>query len=133
MSGDFMWGYVPAARITPPRTKFLRDLLKSTSVNDLDENSYSEDDPDPVGSLKAAMQWYKVAMHCTETSVVQFPGMKYSIYLSGGMSWGDIPTEACGHMFRIDGHRDLWKILEKWSKEDVKEETSSKKGKKDGR
>lgn len=129
MGADFIWAYVPAARITSERGELLKGLLGSLSTEDLHENSYPEGDPNPVKSLGESMKWYEDAARCRETSCIQFPGMKFAIYLSGGMSYGDTPTSALDHMIRIGGCQDLWQILEKWAKEDVKEKTSQKRKK----
>ena len=49
---------------------------------------------------------------------ISFPGMEYHVLMSGGMSWGDPPTESCDLFDRCENFGNLWGLLQKFAEED---------------
>lgn len=54
-----------------------------------------------------------------DMAVITFPGMEYRVLISGGMSYGDLPTEGCELLSRTSIN-ELWDLLQTFSEEDFK-------------
>jgi len=51
---------------------------------------------------------------------INFPGMKYNVLISGGMSWGDMPTDSCDLFDRCQNFEPIWDLLQAFAEEDFK-------------
>ena len=49
-----------------------------------------------------------------------FPGMNYRVLMSGGMSWGDPPTDSCDLFNRCQNFEPIWDLLQAFAEEDFK-------------
>ena len=69
--------------------------------------------------LDACFEVLEQGDDCRDMAVITFPGMEYRVLISGGLSYGDLPTEGCELLSRtaID---ELWDLLQTFSEEDFK-------------
>ena len=70
--------------------------------------------------LDACFEVLEQGDNVRDTAVLGFPGMNYRVLVSGGMSWGDLPTEGCELMSKFTGLDPLWDLLQTFSEEDFK-------------
>jgi hypothetical protein len=50
---------------------------------------------------------------------LSIPGCLYQIRVTGGLSWGDQPTEACSVLEHVERCPQAWQILEEFAREDA--------------
>lgn len=53
-----------------------------------------------------------------DTCNLRFYKMPYEVLISGGMSWGDNPTDACDTMQHVNAYGPLWEFLMQLAIED---------------
>jgi hypothetical protein len=49
---------------------------------------------------------------------ISFPGLGYRVLMTGGMSWGDNPTESSNYLDKLSNFDPLWDLLQKFAEED---------------
>ncbi|KYC52814.1 MAG: hypothetical protein AMQ22_00605 [Candidatus Methanofastidiosum methylothiophilum] len=126
MGADFLLMWCPYPEITEKRLEELKQRIKT--LNDLDINDRFEDlVDDETGEtdldaykdlLKDIIQHfpdYEDYRECT----TMIPHNSYRIILSGGMSWGDSPTNCYEDLEKICSVEKLWYLLEKYAVEDM--------------
>jgi len=110
MGADFLFSIVPACKITPKRLAELTEMVNA-EFKDYDENDSGYSMADVMEALNV---YAGGGFDSTrEVGVVWIRGAAY--YATGGMSWGDGPTEAFDTMCRLDM---FFAKMEEWSLED---------------
>jgi hypothetical protein len=127
MGADFRLYGLPACTITPERRVLLEHLIENTTEEDLRDDFLAEYKGDTLdeyrGRLRVAVAWYEEWAHKSrETTYRSLEGMPYGLYLTGGLSWGDPPTEAAEHFNLLTPHLEIWKHLRAWAIEDAQKE-----------
>ena len=124
MGADMLLASLPAFEVTDERLEELRNLLKDEYSNGtLDD--FCDDIDRSHDSVEGAIDFLAAGGY-EGREVVKFsfgsegdPKGFYSFWMTGGMSWGDDPTEAFGHLVSLDCVRPLRSLIYKWSREDA--------------
>ena len=93
MGADMTIEGIPAFRFTPVRREILRKTIESLSEDDLSEQGIDRQ------SLLNALDFVEEfigedeELHSREICHLKFHGMPYGYWITGGLSWGDSPTE----------------------------------------
>lgn len=112
MGADFIYAITPVFKMTPERRKAAMEHI---------EQAYNSRASDSDGEYikngaEAAIERYEDFSESRETSQLELAGC--FVFITGGLSWGDSPTEAYDHFNAIGECPGLYELLEKWSKED---------------
>jgi hypothetical protein len=70
--------------------------------------------------LYACFEILKDADNPRDMASISFPGMKYRVLMTGGMSFGDSPTESSDYFDKLSNFDPLWGLLQTFSEEDFK-------------
>ena len=54
-----------------------------------------------------------------DTSYIRLEGMDWTANITGGMSWGDSPTDAFDSMSAISDFDPVYELMKEFSREDV--------------
>lgn len=122
MGADMIIHMIPASDLTDERIASLHEAVKTLPDESLDyirecimfDESYEE---------------VRTALHGSVDELAQMPGgrdvtcwqgepLLYPVWISGGLSWGDLPTEACNIMATIGAVSEIWALLREWAEED---------------
>lgn len=114
MGADFILFVLPNANLTPTRIAELVQLIEELPETELPETF----DESPRQSLKEALDDYLVGKGGREAVVLNFEGWQYPMLFSGGMSWGDSPTELGSSMLPLIECDAIWNRLEAWARTD---------------
>lgn len=125
MGADLILSAVPACELTEDRRKALDAIVEGLADNDF---------PDFEDSIEAWRGRLNDALECyaegerRDVSRIQLPGMAFPYLISGGMSWGDEPTDACSHFSDIVECNALWNELEEYARQDAAKAVGSQIG-----
>ena len=122
MGADFICAYVPVARLEENRKRRLLDIVAAEVPFAWDEGY---DNPEDCRDAVAAAVEYLAGLPNRQTAVVNFPGADYPVLLTGGMSYGDVPTDAFEQLEVLILHAPV--VIEQlvhWAKEDRQAEES---------
>jgi len=144
MGADLYLSSLPHCNLTDERKEKIKDLIDSVPDKEIlayNEDYLCEELPDlsqmdmayGSGSEDEALATVvrQVIMDNTFTVLEEadnprdvgsifFPGMNYRILITGGMSWGDAPTEAANYFDKVSGFEPLWDLLQSFAAEDFK-------------
>ena len=70
--------------------------------------------------LEACFEILGSGEHPRDMGSINFPGMNYRVLISGGMSWGDMPTDSCDLFDRCHNFEPIWDLLQAFAEEDFK-------------
>jgi len=123
MGSDFIYSYVPKCEITPERKARLLTLADNLT-EDSPEIDSLRNECDPAGSLEELREEVRGAIGLLADeplglrSVVDLdlPGADYAILFTGGLSWGDDPTDSYRPLSTIAATVAIWAQLEEWAK-----------------
>ena len=109
MGADFVLTFIPICKLNPARNAKLMTLLDAMLENGVDEYGRTEED------ILIALEDYKREkwVFSREVSTIEIRGVVY--YTTGGMTWGDCPTEAYDELNALG---DFFDLFEKWALED---------------
>ena len=126
MGADFTYLTVPRVEMTPERKEQLIALIDTLTLEDFDER-YDFDDEDDEGNpigiddekdfLKTIIENYNDFDQRRDTSDISSNGIWK--YITGGMSWGDAPTDAYDLFDHIVNCPPLYDTLLKIAREDM--------------
>ena len=120
MGADFICCYIPAAKIDEDRKRRLLEIAAAEEPRDWEDSHYES--AEDYGKAIAAAVEYLAGLPNRETVVIDFPGAEYPALLTGGMSWGDTPTDAFDHFDVILVHAPaVVELLERWARQDHRE------------
>lgn len=113
MGADFLYNYIPICKLTPKRLAAL--AAEVSDVDYLDPDLLNKGIPLTEEVLKNAINDYTSGRWALsrEVSVMSMPHADF--YITGGMSWGDPPTDAYDDFKLLSDVEDL---LLKWAIED---------------
>ena len=129
MGADLLLCWTPFCGDTPERREeFKRSLRKLSDAELVDECKDtldwliedSESDTEAAEAIRDTMlQAFREYGENRECCSISFPGMDYEMLITGGMSWGDRPTESFREVEILGAvPADTYRLLEKWAKED---------------
>lgn len=129
MGADFLYAVLPFCYMTEDREKELKGVVDALGQPALEEladiflggTDDEHDHEDMRQILHRYVKEYGELAELRTTAVFQLEG-SIPVLLSGGMSWGDAPTEAFSIMSCLETVEEVWSLLWKWSKEDLASE-----------
>jgi hypothetical protein len=117
MGADFIYGILPKCELTAERMAAAKEHIRTHAVDDNcggDEEDLARDAASRAITAYPAMKMRRdVAVLCLADS------NQVDCLLTGGMSWGDAPTDACDLFNSIEAIDGLWALLFSWAKEDL--------------
>jgi hypothetical protein len=119
MGADFTYAIIPLCKLTPERREEATNLIANGQLR---EGCCDSDDPEDVKDerdrVQVALDDYLSFLDSRDTCVLQLKGTpKYLI--TGGMSWGDSPTDTYDAFLSLENIEGLWDLLEQWAREDM--------------
>lgn len=124
MGADFMCTSLPACQLTIERKNSLLELVENTKQEDMEGwavDAYDEVEDFKV-ALRCALDEYEVAPNSHEVGDWQPEGSPYNVFFTGGMSYGDAPTEAFDGFIDLDNHGLIYNKLREFAIEDIENE-----------
>jgi hypothetical protein len=116
MGADFVFAVAPACTLTKERSEELEQIIDTLEYSDCPEWDEEEAELEDVQEgLRAAVSEY--AIESREIGVF-CPDETFPYKVTGGMSWGDAPTEAYQHFLHLEQCPKIWHKLVEWAKED---------------
>ena len=125
MGADFIFQALPACHLTEGRLAALR-LLANTATVENDDLPYGyEGEEDWRRALLAAIDclakdYDREVCRWDVTDDPHSP-LRFPVWITGGMSWGDSPTDASEHFDNLGQCPAIMELLLKWAKEDVED------------
>ena len=127
MGADFFAVFLPHCELTPVRKAAAIALIDGLVKGDFSEGlGYSQDNTvqECREEAKNSLEEYSSLSLRRDTGFASFHGFDYLV--TGGMSWGDTPTDACDIFYAL-AIDVLWDQFEKWMEEDVEKRRVAKK------
>ena len=133
MGADFIYAYVPNCELTEERKARLAAIIAGLTDEDVPDHMDPDnvDDADGNGddfavAAKRVQAWQKRLREAIEASdgyrrdvsTLSLPGAEYEVLVTGGLSWGEPPTDALilfGDLAECD---PLYAELEEYARED---------------
>jgi len=129
MGADLILMGVPQAELTDSRRAAIRELLNKFSDRDLKDIAEFTGQLDAGDEYVTAAERRAMIMDAVEhvlgapdrrdVSAVRFPGMDYAMLLTGGMSFGDEPSDSYAYFETVASIDELYDLLLKWAREDA--------------
>lgn len=127
MGADFMFTTSPRCELTHERKQRIKETIRAIRDEKLLEvvNDFQplglDDDSTPA---QIRVELYKAVLEIAEienreTSWVQFDGMDWIANITGGMSWGDYPTESFHSMSAIACFGPVYDLMKEFSRDDL--------------
>lgn len=110
MGADFCFALVPKCELTPERLAKAKAIVEQYGHQKVSVTPFDHEDLCKVLDRLAAGGY-----ETRDTALLQLRGADYLV--TGGMSWGDPPTEAYQDFNALD-FPELFNHLEQWSLED---------------
>jgi hypothetical protein len=131
MGADFMCSSVPAAHISNTREEELKRIVADATEDDFvdliaycyGEIEASEQESEWSGAKELILghiETFAGVGDSREVGRCSWPGMDHDVFITGGMSWGDSPTEAFESFNIIGLFPPVYNQLEEWAKQDFK-------------
>ena len=134
MGADMLLRALPAAKVDQPRTEQLEAAIDGLDDDELcviaDSMSWMDEDEDngrPAfsGVRDRLKDHLTVVAECGNGvpyrgySTLYLPGWPYEVMFTGGLSWGDAPTDLCDDFQAIACSTTLWQMLEDYARCDA--------------
>jgi len=118
MGADFIYNTAPACELNEDRRKVLATIIDGLTADDLPDYA---DDGDDLAAWKRRLTDALDALDDgrRDVSLLDVRHLDYPLFLTGGTSWGDEPTEAEHDFSDIDECPQLYNQLAEWAKEDT--------------
>lgn len=127
MGADFMYAVAPIWQATDERKAKLKEVIAAITDEAIAEyeNDYcffnTEDVIEARGMIfEACMACEASSFETRETADMKLEGMDWRAVITGGMSWGDNPTDAFGSIAMVGTIEEVFYLLKQWSVEDQK-------------
>ena len=131
MGADFLYATVPCFTLTPERESQFIDMFSQHIADDLDIGwldehlwDFDEGPEHEAEILSHALTALRRVDDCRESgnrevSYLSLSGMDYEAMITGGMSWGDSPTDAFEFFRFLEDAPDIvYQQLIAWARED---------------
>jgi hypothetical protein len=124
MGADFIGVVIPACQITDKRQAELEKVVAGLNEEEiewdspfLEEGEVEEGELDKAKvKIRDAIKFYKECEEREDVGRFKIRGVYY--YITGGLSWGDLPTTAFAPLEFLVVHEKINDALEKWAAED---------------
>jgi hypothetical protein len=121
MGADMVLYYAPSCDLTPERIGRLEQVIRAIPEDDSELHQLMES----LGYEDAEAAKDRIIEQCQESQYesreitdIVIPGCPYKLRVTGGMSYGDQPTEACSVLEHVEHCPQAWEILERFARED---------------
>jgi len=120
MGAEFILYALPACEMTAQRADILKQQLAAMPDEDLAEIACEYGDTDDARMrVRQAIDFLPVAGGQRDVADFYLGGMPYPLLVSGGLSWGDFPTDAACEFSLISGCSQLYAQLAEWARQDT--------------
>ena len=116
MGADMILAAVPAAELTEARKQELAQLIEGLPEDEAPD--WFDNADDWRGALNDAVEEYAECQGRRACTSLRLPGWECCYYFTGGMSWGDEPTDLMHSFDLICECNSLWNLLHEWALED---------------
>lgn len=129
MGADFMWAVAPQPELNDDRVAAIRQLIEEITDEELvnvDDNFgcfYNDDYDQMREELLDTVILVCQDLDNRETSQIRLSGMDWRGIITGGMSWGDAPTDAFRPIAMVGYFQSVFDLLRQFSQEDLRNET----------
>jgi len=127
MGADFMFAVSPRCELTHERKRRIKETIRTTSDEDLlsvvrDYWPLGLDDESTPAQIRVEL--YKAVLENAEienreTSYIRLEGMDWTANITGGLSYGDFPTESFDSMSGISYFDPVYELMVEFSREDI--------------
>lgn len=127
MGADFMFTVSPRCELTDERKRRIKNVIRAIPDKELlkvvdDYYPLGLDDEATPEEIRVTL--YRAVLENAEienreTSWVQLDGMDWVANITGGMSWGDSPTESFDSMSSIACFDPVYELMKEFSREDL--------------
>jgi hypothetical protein len=129
MGADMTLHCAPACDLTPERIRRLEQVIRAIPDDDPDFCELMEtlgyDDPEYAkGCIIEKCQ--ESQYESRDVTTLSLPGCPYNVQVSGGLSWGDVPTESYAVLEHVECCTQAWQIMEEFAREDYQAARSPK-------
>ena len=129
MGADFLYALAPMYRVTPERLSELRVAIYDIPAQTLREyddayclfgtdNSIEQREMLTAACLFLGEQYEGT---CRDTAILKTHGMDWRAVITGGLSWGDSPTDSFETINMVATVEEVFELLKRWSTEDERE------------
>jgi len=127
MGADFMFTVSPRCELTHERKRRIKETIRAISDEDLLEvvDEYyplgldDEATPEEIRITLYRAVLENAEIENRETSYIRLEGMDWVANITGGMSWGDSPTESFDSMCGISYFDPVYDLMREFSREDI--------------
>ena len=127
MGADFLFAVSPRCELTHERKRRIKETIRAIRDEKLLEvvRKYCplglNDESTPA---QIRVELYKAVLETAEietrdTNWIRFDGMDWTANITGGMSWGDLPTESFDSMSAISYFDPVYELMKEFSREDT--------------
>jgi hypothetical protein len=121
MGADMCLAGIPVMDITEERLEELRKIVAALPAQELPDYDAFEGQEEDIAwlrdQLRAAVDFLPKATRSREVCTLGVDDLTpYEYWFSGGLSWGDEPTDAYGHFRRLTLAEPIWRKLVEWAK-----------------
>ena len=123
MRADFIFHFLPACHLTEGRLAALRLLANTATLENDDPSGDYEEDEDWRRALLAAIdclasEYDREVLRWEVTDEPDNP-VRFPVWITGGMSSGDPPTDAYEHFHNLGQCPPILDLLLTWAQEDL--------------
>lgn len=119
MGANFLLASIPACKLTKKRHgRLVAHVLHMTEDDFLAIDDGAWEPKELRQKLLDAISSYQKFDDNSYVAKVQFDEMTYPMYLSGGPSWGDMPTDEADEIWVLSEVEVLYNQILEWAKED---------------
>ena len=126
MGADLVLAALPAADLTAERRERLHAIVGGLSEQELQQLDPDDWDAEGPEELRRKLHEHIAALHGPDDRrdivVLHAPLMPYEMWVTGGMSWGDDPTDVYDCFCTLGACPAVWSQLQAWAREDWSQE-----------
>lgn len=118
MSADFILYALPECKTLKKRGGELIRMTNKMGLKDFTDPGWDTDE-DARSAIRDAIGFYFNAVGRGDVVTIRPEGALYGLIISGGMSYGDSPTDACDYMSVICDCDKIYNKIREWALEDA--------------
>ena len=119
MGADLILVALPAANLTDERRQRLHEVISGFSEQELQQLDPDDWDAESPEELRRKLHAHVAALHGPDDRrdvvALHAPLLPYELWVTGGMSWGDDPTDICDCFCLLGSCPAIWSQLQEWA------------------
>lgn len=122
MGADMTLFCAPSCDLTPERIQRLDQAIRAIPDNDAEFCELMEQlgYDNPEYAKQCIIEKCQESQHeSRDVTTLCIPGCPYQLRVTGGLSWGDDPTEACAIFEHVERCPQAWQLMEEFAREDL--------------